>query len=53
MQVISAGLQPGGAGSGLYSIFAHFVDLDGEKGMFMLRFTPFWEHRRMVYQMLV
>lgn len=45
MQVISAGQQHGGAGSGLYSIFAHIVDLDGEKGMFMQRFTPFWEHR--------
>lgn len=45
MQVISAGLQHGGAGSGLYSIFAHIVDLDGEKEMFMQRFTPFWEHR--------
>jgi len=40
MQVISAGLQHGGAGSGLYSSFAHTVDLDGEKALLMQRFIP-------------
>lgn len=39
MQVISAGLQHGDAGSGLYSSFAHTVDLDGEKAVLMQRFT--------------
>lgn len=39
MQVISAGLQHGSAGSGLYSSFAHTVDLDEEKAVLMQRFT--------------
>lgn len=39
MQVISTGLQHGGAGSGLYSSFAHTVDLDEEKAVLMQRFT--------------
>lgn len=39
MQVISARLQHGSAGSGLYSSFAHNVDLNGEKATLMQRFT--------------
>lgn len=39
MLVISAGLQHGSAGSGLYSSFAHNVDLNGEKEALMQRFT--------------